>query len=78
MALIGAHYRSNHGVVKINHHSSNPFSFKKVLDKAVCSELFFLMPMDSILSDVHEDWNGGVTIGGFKVSHLRYAMIKLS
>lgn len=74
VALIKALYRNSQGVVKIDHHTSEPFSFGKgVRQGCILSPILFNAYGECIIRRACENWHGGVTIGGIKVSNLRYA-----
>ena len=74
IALIQTLYSSNQGIVKIDKSTSDPFSFGKgVKQGCILSPILFNAYGEYIIRRTCEDWEGGVTIGGSKITNLRYA-----
>ena len=74
IALIQTLYSSNQGIVKIDKSTSDPFSFGKgVRQGCILSPILFNAYGEYIIRRTCEDWEGGVTIGGSKITNLRYA-----
>lgn len=74
VSLIQALYSQNKGIVKIDQTNSNPFSFGKgVWQGCILSPILFNAYGEYIIRRTCENWEGGVTIGGTKLTNLRYA-----
>jgi hypothetical protein len=74
IALICSLYTNNCGVVRIDRTLSEPFRFEKgVRQGCILSPLLFNIYGEYIMRQACEDWEGGITIGGVKITNLRYA-----
>lgn len=74
MALIQSLYADNQGLVKIDDAISQPFQFRKgVRQGCILSPVLFNIYGEYIMRQVCDEWEGGVSIGGAKITNLRYA-----
>lgn len=75
VALIQSLYLSDQGVVKVEKTTSDSFGFCKGIRQGCILSPFCLTHMESIIimRRTLEDWEGGVTVGGAKLTNLRYA-----
>ncbi|CAG4924021.1 unnamed protein product [Colias eurytheme] len=72
--LLQSLYYNSQGVVRVDHTLSKPFKFEKgVRQGCILSPILFNIYGEYIMRRVCEDWDGGVNIGGTKITNLRYA-----
>ncbi|XP_077255535.1 uncharacterized protein LOC143893712 [Temnothorax americanus] len=73
-ALLCTLYYSSRRVVRVDKTTSGPFSFGKgVRQGCILSPILFNVYGEYIMRRTCEKWEGGVTIGGVKITNLRYA-----
>lgn len=72
--LIKNLYQNSKAVVKIDNHLSKPCDIKKgVRQGCILSPLLFNIYGEYVMRITMDNWEGGFTIGGTKISNLRYA-----
>lgn len=72
--LIRNLYESSYGTVTVGDTTSSRFTFQKgVRQGCISSPILFNIYGEHIMRQTLEDWEGGIKIGGVKISNLRYA-----
>ncbi|XP_012544182.2 transposon TX1 uncharacterized 149 kDa protein [Bombyx mori] len=72
--LLHSLYINNQGIIRVEETISAPFKFRKgVRQGCILSPVLFNIYGEYIMRRTCEGWDGGVTIGGVKLSNLRYA-----
>lgn len=72
--LLQTLYTNSQGVVRIGEVTSEPFCFGKgVRQGCIVSPILFNAYGEYIMRQTCDNWDGGVRIGGMKVTNLRYA-----
>lgn len=72
-ALLQALQLDNQGKVKIGQTLLKPFQFKKGFRQGcILSPILFNVYGEYIMRCVCEDWESGISIGGLKITNLRY------
>lgn len=74
ISLLQTLYDNNQGSVRVERTTSRPFKFGKgVRQGCILSPILFNINGEYIMRRICEDWKGGVTIGGKRITNLRYA-----
>lgn len=74
IALIAALYENGKSMVRVNDVLSAPFKPQKgVRQGCIISPLLFNIYGEYIMRTALEEWDGGISVGGNKISNLRYA-----
>ena len=73
-ALIQSLYHQNQGVIRIEKCTSKHFTFEKgVRQGCILSPILFNIYGEYIVRQTCDGWDGGVSVGGRKITNLRYA-----
>lgn len=73
-ALLQSLYYNSQGVVRIDRTASDSFKFHKgVRQGCILSPILFNIYGEYIVRKTCDGWDGGITVGGCKISNLRYA-----
>lgn len=74
VALLESLYVKSHGVAKVGTTTSRPFTFQKgVRQGCLLSPILFNAYGEYIVRHTLDGWEGGVSVGGAKLTNLRYA-----
>nr|ADI61821.1 endonuclease-reverse transcriptase [Bombyx mori] len=73
-AFLQSLYYGSQGTVRVDYTMSNRFNFRRgVRQGCILSPILFNIYGEYIMRKTLENWDGGITIGGVKVTNLRYA-----
>lgn len=74
VSLIASLYRDGVSMVRVNDVISGPFKPEKgVRQGCILSPILFNVYGEYVMRKALEEWEGGISVGGIKISNLRYA-----